>query len=235
MPLVLLFRSGVILRCFPPCWFDSSFPTLFPFPLNLFSVRIFNSWAVGVKLFAIDSLGVLWKGVSLYGAAFVHEDVFIIGGYSPCLLTIWNGANRFKGYLYINIFHLTAYRKGTRITWSTEQSTFEDNSRTPLWGYITRIKSPREVLEKNLFTLCSKCLRNFRGGVRWKPYSTYISIIKWSPDWFYIKPFDFKSKSSWLLLTTNNSTFLHKNRSAQGSWALLSQLLFSLEGWLLAM
>ena len=152
-PFVLLLRSGVIFRCFAPCWFDSSLPTLFPFPFNLFSVRIFNSWAVGVKLLAIDSLGVLWKGVSLYGAAFVHEDVFIIGGYSPCLLTIWNVANRFKLVVSLfisNTFHVTAYYKGTRTTWSTEQSTFEDNNRTPLGGYITKIKFPKEVIKKVL-------------------------------------------------------------------------------------
>ena len=43
---------------------------------------IFNRLAVGVKLLAMDSLGVLAYAVSLNGAALVHDGSFIIGGCS---------------------------------------------------------------------------------------------------------------------------------------------------------
>ena len=38
--------------------------------------------AVGVKLFAIDSDGVRWCLSSLKGAARVHDEGFMIGGFS---------------------------------------------------------------------------------------------------------------------------------------------------------
>lgn len=52
--------------------------------LRNFSLRLF---AAGVKLFPMDSEGERWCFSSLKGAALVHEDSFIMGGFSMFFIT----------------------------------------------------------------------------------------------------------------------------------------------------